>query len=342
MSMVNPEVPCQIQHFEGEGFAGVAERISPHSRWFEARPAGPQPDFRWSADLSRAGVVTLVSATCGGGWELLPAGASTELVALMRLRGGRVDLVDGDRRIEGAPGSLLLSDLREGAGFSMVGNANVCDTLLLDRKRIVRAIAERFEQPVHGNLGFLPRLDGSHSSGGTIANLVDVICECMKPGGLLQQSPLALHNLVDSLVDILVRHVPHNYATDLGRKAEAIAPRPVRQAIEFMRENIGRHITAERVAETVGVSSRSLQMAFQSFEGTTPAAYLRKIRIEEARKELLDPLSLLAIKEICLKWGFFHIGRFSDTYRKAYGETPSETRKRVGAAGREAGDGARQ
>jgi AraC-like DNA-binding protein len=35
------------------------------------------------------------------------------------------------------------------------------------------------------------------------------------------------------------------------------------------------------------------------------------------------------ISSIAMGWGFTHLGRFSSDYKKLFGETPSETLKRV-------------
>ncbi|UJW77807.1 AraC family transcriptional regulator (plasmid) [Rhizobium sp. SL42] len=62
---------------------------------------------------------------------------------------------------------------------------------------------------------------------------------------------------------------------------------------------------------------------------TTPSAYLHAIRLRGARGDLLGPSNQETVKDICLKWGFFHFGRFSGAYREAYGEKPSDTKRRT-------------
>ncbi|MCZ6511927.1 MAG: helix-turn-helix domain-containing protein, partial [Alphaproteobacteria bacterium] len=58
-------------------------------------------------------------------------------------------------------------------------------------------------------------------------------------------------------------------------------------------------------------------------------AYLKSERLCRARAELLaaDPAQV-TVTEIATKWYFFHLGRFSGCYRKAFGEPPSVTLKR--------------
>jgi transcriptional regulator GlxA family with amidase domain len=68
---------------------------------------------------------------------------------------------------------------------------------------------------------------------------------------------------------------------------------------------------------------------FRTFKDTSPAAYLHTLRLRAVRQDLLDPENSQTMKEICLKWGFFHFGRFATAYRATYDEYPSDTRKRV-------------
>ncbi|MFB2607146.1 helix-turn-helix domain-containing protein, partial [Rhizobium phaseoli] len=64
------------------------------------------------------------------------------------------------------------------------------------------------------------------------------------------------------------------------------------------------------------------------FKANTPSAYLRTIRLQAVREDLRDPSNRQPLRDICLKWGFFHLGRFAAIYRAAYGENPSDTRRR--------------
>jgi tetratricopeptide (TPR) repeat protein len=62
--------------------------------------------------------------------------------------------------------------------------------------------------------------------------------------------------------------------------------------------------------------------------GETPHTALRDIRFDCARRELLQSLPEEKVKDLALRCGFAHCGRFSIEYRRRYGETPSQTLKR--------------
>lgn len=81
----------------------------------------------------------------------------------------------------------------------------------------------------------------------------------------------------------------------------------------------------------MAVSVRSLQEGFRRSLDTTPVAYLRRVRLEKARDELTaaEP-GTTSVTEVATRWGFVHLGRFSSTYARAFGERPSETLRRSG------------
>lgn len=61
-------------------------------------------------------------------------------------------------------------------------------------------------------------------------------------------------------------------------------------------------------------------------------AYLRSIRLNEARRRLLSPESAdRSIGDIAAEFGFWHPSRFASYYRDQFGETPSRKRSPNGA-----------
>ena len=80
------------------------------------------------------------------------------------------------------------------------------------------------------------------------------------------------------------------------------------------------------LAACVGVSSRTLQDAFRRDLGSTPLEELRRVRMARARDDLLAAASpLVTVSAVASRWGFFHLGRFAQSYHARYGELPSQT-----------------
>ncbi|HBK49593.1 MAG TPA: AraC family transcriptional regulator [Pseudomonas sp.] len=81
------------------------------------------------------------------------------------------------------------------------------------------------------------------------------------------------------------------------------------------------------LADVAGVSLRQLQQAFKAFTGMPPAHWLRLRRLNGARRVLLRGGGV-TVAEVAMRWSFWHLGRFSESYRQLFKEFPSETLKR--------------
>lgn len=103
----------------------------------------------------------------------------------------------------------------------------------------------------------------------------------------------------------------------------------VARAEEYMRERLGDDMSISDIAREAGVSPRALQSAFRRHRGCSPKAILTTLRLAEARARLRDPASEASIANIATDLGLGHFGRFSEAYRRAYGERPSETRREL-------------
>ncbi len=80
------------------------------------------------------------------------------------------------------------------------------------------------------------------------------------------------------------------------------------------------------VARRLDVSTRTLEYSFQEVLDTTPAAYIKIVRLHEARRAIRRAAPQETVTNIAATWGFWHFGRFASDYRKLFGELPSETR----------------
>lgn len=83
------------------------------------------------------------------------------------------------------------------------------------------------------------------------------------------------------------------------------------------------------LSRVAGVSLRQLQQTFKAYTGMSPSQWLRLRRLNSARRELLkrSPAET-TVAEVAMNWSFWHLGRFSSSYRALFKELPSETLKR--------------
>lgn len=83
------------------------------------------------------------------------------------------------------------------------------------------------------------------------------------------------------------------------------------------------------LSQVAGVSLRQLQSAFKAFTGMAPSQWLRLRRLNSAHRELLSRgPSETTVAEVAMHWSFWHLGRFSSSYRALFRELPSETLRR--------------
>lgn len=83
------------------------------------------------------------------------------------------------------------------------------------------------------------------------------------------------------------------------------------------------------------VSRRSVQNGFRSVTETTPINYIRSVRLNGVRRELMTTRGAeLSIGDAAAQWGFFHLSHFAADYEELFGELPSQTRRLDGPAAR--------
>ncbi|KAI2669940.1 helix-turn-helix domain-containing protein [Pseudomonas sp. TNT3] len=83
------------------------------------------------------------------------------------------------------------------------------------------------------------------------------------------------------------------------------------------------------LSQIAGVSLRQVQHAFKAYTGMTPTHWLRLRRLNSAHRELLSRTPMeTTVAEVAMNWSFWHLGRFSSSYRALFKELPSETLKR--------------
>jgi AraC-like DNA-binding protein len=100
-------------------------------------------------------------------------------------------------------------------------------------------------------------------------------------------------------------------------------------AEEFMVAHSSQSLSLLDVARTVGVGARALQLAFMRHRRYSPLQFLQSHRLRQASLHLGQLGLSVSITDVALDAGFTHLSRFSEAYRKAFGEYPSQTQRRA-------------
>ncbi|MGA0562075.1 GlxA family transcriptional regulator [Ancylobacter sp. VNQ12] len=99
----------------------------------------------------------------------------------------------------------------------------------------------------------------------------------------------------------------------------------VAEAIRVMETHIDRPLTIAAIARRVGVSTRGLETLFLRIVEVTPGAYYVTLRLNAARRLVLD--TNLSLADIAERTGFSAIASLSRAFRRQFGQPPSAARK---------------
>jgi AraC family transcriptional regulator, ethanolamine operon transcriptional activator len=114
-------------------------------------------------------------------------------------------------------------------------------------------------------------------------------------------------------------------ASTIPRRAETRL-KVVKRAVEFMREHLEADVGVPEICAAAYASRRTLQYCFEEFLHTTPQAYLRALRLNEARRAL-KAAHQPPITELASTLGFASASHFTRHYKLMFDELPSETLK---------------
>jgi AraC-like DNA-binding protein len=135
--------------------------------------------------------------------------------------------------------------------------------------------------------------------------------------------------LEEFVLTLLLRGHPHNFSEELERPERDPGSRLVRRAVQFIEERASSALTTSDIAAGIGASVRALQAGFRNWRQVTPTEYLRTIRLQRVRDALLQANPSTTVTDVALDHGFLHLGRFSQHYKRAFGENPVATLART-------------
>ena len=162
---------------------------------------------------------------------------------------------------------------------------------------------------------------------GQLSCLVTDTIALLEPNGACQVDHQVLVALKNQLLVATTRVLLNN--TGAGRHEEQatrrfLAYQRARHAIEATAS----YSSMEKLAKEVGVSRRTLEVAFRESAGISPQRFVSYVRLNRLHRDLLRASSNgLSVTEAEMKLGFSEFGRTAGYYKKLFDELPSETLK---------------
>lgn len=206
-----------------------------------------------------------------------------------------------------------------------------CEQVLLQiPKAGFVAFAERqMDRRLPGDLVFDPRLDLTDPALRPWRLLVAALFRAANDESATSAGALTAAYTEERILETLLTRQPHNLSAFIDARLMP-APRQVKRAQDFIRENAALPIALSDIAEASGVGARALQVAFKRSYGISPMHALTRERLRRARLDLERREAQTSVTDVALRWGFSHLGRFSADYRAEFGELPRETLRRAG------------
>lgn len=110
--------------------------------------------------------------------------------------------------------------------------------------------------------------------------------------------------------------------TDESRQADKQRMHAVQQ---YIRRHLAEPLDRERLAAVAGFSAPHFHRIFTASVGISPAAYVRRIRLERAGRKLR--MGAVDIGEVALAAGYETHTAFSKAFKQHFGLSPSEFRQ---------------
>ena len=247
-----------------------------------------------------------------------------DTIVMLGLTDGQFDLAAGRHRGRAGPGGSLLYP--PGVPLAVLMDQVTCDIVQMPTAAVIRLAGRLGVDPVDfrfdGVEPVSPELNRHWLA--TAAYLFDSFAGPDPP----VSSPLVLASVQEAAASAVLATFPNTtmtvgYTPGAGRAA----PAAVRRAEAYIDAHAGESITLEDIAAAGGVTVRGLQAAFARHRDETPMAYVRRVRMERAHRDLLaaDRSRGDTVAGIARRWGFGSPGRFAVAYRRTFGRSPGET-----------------
>jgi len=311
-SVVDPDEAHQL----------IADAYSPATLKINGR----SDDFFFKLRMTELPGLTLGHTRFGGDVRVAAPPPSIYVVCLATK--GALEVRSGKhaRVVTGLSGAV--SDPQQITYFENWSSGAELVSLRLEHVALEHKLAQLIGRTPTEPIRFQFALDSASRQSASFVRALRMLHAETREPGRLSADPLAATALTDVVVTSLLVCQPNNYSELLHEAGKPPPPGTIRNARELIESDPMAVNTVGELAAHAHVSVRSLEEGFQRHLGTTPMAYLRRVRLTRANAELAlaDPREQ-TVAAIARHWGFQHLGRFAQVYREQFGELPAQTLK---------------
>ncbi|MDB5656798.1 MAG: AraC family transcriptional regulator [Tardiphaga sp.] len=138
-------------------------------------------------------------------------------------------------------------------------------------------------------------------------------------------SPVAIAEIEDMVAARFLHAYAHDQTATMTQPALLPSVKQLRRLEEYLAGHLDQPLNVEAMARISNVSARSVFRYFKEVRGCTPHAFLKGLRLQQARSALLASEPGATVVGVALRCGFSSLGHFARDYRNTFGELPSIT-----------------
>lgn len=243
--------------------------------------------------------------------ELIARGDNSYFKVSLMLAGTGL-LIQDDREAVLEAGDLAVYDTDR--PYSLVFDADFRTMVVMFPKHLIS-----LPSTMIGQLTAV-RISGQEGLGGMVVPYLTQLA-----GNLDQLAGTTGARLAHSALDL----VTTVFTRELG--LDGVSADPHRALVQRIRGYIDRNLASTdlgpaSIASAHYISTRHLHGLFQE-QGVTVSTWIRTRRLEQCRRDLLDPmLADRPVAAVAARWGFVDAAHFSRAFKSAFGVSPSEYR----------------
>lgn len=213
--------------------------------------------------------------------------------------------------------------------FSGEGDSPHLRTTSLSSEVMLAAVEEADPSHPAKHIIFTSYVPRSAAAGASWRATVDQASSMLAADATVTQQDTAARLLGHTLLHTFPNNVVVRAAlADVEHGAADESPSTVRRAARIIEAHASEELSPGDLARECGVTPRALQYAFRRHLGCTPQDYLRRVRLDLARRSLRDGTSQ-SVGDAAAAHGFYNPGRFATYYREVYDENPGQTLHRA-------------
>jgi AraC-like DNA-binding protein len=271
----------------------------------------------------RSGSVGIGQMSYGGDVTIRPKPFDDFYLVQVPLSGSE-RIITGSESIDSSPtaGSIL----NAGQSHEIIHSAGTEKLILrIDRDLIERLCGQHLGNGAQIRVEFETAMPLDSAAGRRWASTMQWLFDYLD--GAHSPSPLLTAQIEHMIGSLLLLSQANNRSLALDASgSRSVTPAFVKKAELFIEEYAHDPITVGSIAEHAGVSVSSLYAGFKKYRNTSPMHFLKSIRLNRVREQLLasDPKTT-TVTAIAYEWGFAHLGHFTTDYKRWFGESPSET-----------------